>query len=75
MGQGTYIYANGDTYTGGFKDGLFHGEGVLNKSNGEVQAGVWANGQFKSPAKVIPKVRPIDTGKPNSSSAKERRGG
>ena len=27
-GLGTYYFENGDTYTGGWKEGLFHGEGT-----------------------------------------------
>ena len=42
-GQGTYKYANGDVYTGAWKNGKPHGTGKLT-SGGEVYEGSFTNG-------------------------------
>ena len=34
-GEGTYLYQNGDVYTGQWKCNLKHGLGVLTRKNGE----------------------------------------
>ena len=34
-GKGTYLYQNGDVYTGQWKCNLKHGLGVLTRKNGE----------------------------------------
>ncbi|MCK4469881.1 MAG: hypothetical protein KAU60_16190, partial [Desulfobacterales bacterium] len=38
-GQGTFIYANGDKYTGQFKDGKMHGKGALTSHDGAKYVG------------------------------------
>ena len=40
----TENYANGDSYTGSFKDGLRHGEGTYTVANGLVYVGEFENG-------------------------------
>lgn len=45
-GPGTARAANGDSYTGMFKNGKYNGEGTLTKSNGDVQSGLWVDGQL-----------------------------
>jgi len=38
-GQGTFIYSNGDKYTGQFKDGKMNGKGTLISPDGEKYVG------------------------------------
>ena len=40
-GQGTMTFANGDTYTGGWKDGDRHGQGTMTYPNGDTHTGEW----------------------------------
>ena len=42
--NGTQIFENGDTYTGGFKDGKKHGRGILTSLNGRKYDGNWEAG-------------------------------
>lgn len=43
-GQGTFTYANGQTYTGSWKDGNRHGHGTITDKNGTViYNGEWVN--------------------------------
>jgi hypothetical protein len=44
MAEGTYRYANGDVYTGGLKDGLRDGNGVMSTPNGDRYEGMWRRG-------------------------------
>jgi hypothetical protein len=37
----TKVFANGDSYAGGWKDGLPHGEGRYTWADGSVYEGVW----------------------------------
>ena len=37
---------NGCKYIGGFKDGLFHGQGTMTWPDGTVQKGLWIDGEF-----------------------------
>lgn len=41
------VLENGTKYTGGFKNGLFHGKGVLQVGNGKVE-GEFENGRYKN---------------------------
>ena len=43
-GQGTYTFANGETYTGGFKDNQLTGEGTYTWPSGRTITGVFENG-------------------------------
>lgn len=45
-GQGNQTWANGDTYTGTFKDGLYNGEGKFSCTS-FVYEGMFENGQFE----------------------------
>jgi S1-C subfamily serine protease len=44
--EGTYTYASGNKYVGGYKNGLKHGRGILTFYNGDKYAGVWRNGKW-----------------------------
>ena len=48
--SGTYVYTNGDVYVGGWKDGKFHGHGIILYATGIKSAGYYVdgkkNGQF-----------------------------
>lgn len=41
-GKGTMVFSTGHKYTGGFKDGVRHGEGVLLMPGNRKIVGVWA---------------------------------
>ena len=43
-GQGTIVWAGGDTYTGQWKDGQYHGNGKITYANGGWSEGVFENG-------------------------------
>ena len=43
--QGTYVYTNGDTYEGGYYNGLKHGYGSAAWSNGSRYEGHWDSGR------------------------------
>ena len=40
------IYANGDSYEGGFKNDLPNGIGTLLRANGGEKKGVWKDGKL-----------------------------
>ncbi len=42
-GKGTYVWSNGDTYTGDFKKGKFNGTGTLKFADGSIYTGDWKN--------------------------------
>ena len=44
-GQGSYIYSDGSTYTGAFKDGLFKGQGTVTYADGATHTGAWQQGK------------------------------
>lgn len=46
-GRGTMVYSTGHTYTGGFKDGLRHGEGVMLLPGDRKIVGVWEDGELR----------------------------
>jgi hypothetical protein len=45
-GQGTMVYATGHKFTGGFKDGGRHGDGVLLMPGGRKIVGTWQNNEI-----------------------------
>ena len=44
-GEGTYVWADGSRYTGGFKKGLQHGHGSIAFRNGASYVGSWKQGK------------------------------
>ena len=46
-GKGTMVYSTGHKYTGGFKDGVRHGEGVLLMPGGRKIVGVWGDNAIR----------------------------
>ena len=46
-GKGTMVYSTGHKYTGGFKDGVRHGEGVLLMPGGRKMVGVWVDNAIR----------------------------
>jgi len=58
-GQGTYVWATGETYTGDWKEGKREGEGVfLYKMDGEeiIMAGIWEEDQYIGKKPPNPRV-------------------
>jgi hypothetical protein len=47
-GRGTLVFDTGHKYTGGFKDGLRHGAGVLLMPGGRKIVGVWEDNEIKT---------------------------
>ena len=45
-GQGTYIFADGSSYNGTWKDGLPEGPGTLKYIDGSKDEGKWAGGFY-----------------------------
>ena len=45
-GIGTYTYASGAKYVGGFQDDKYHGQGTYTFKNGTKQTGFFLNGSF-----------------------------
>ena len=45
-GQGVFVYANGNRYTGGFKAGKKHGRGIYVWANGNNCDGNWFEGKL-----------------------------
>lgn len=46
QGEGTFIWPNGNKYTGEWKQNQMHGEGMMWISDGTVQSGKFENGNF-----------------------------
>ena len=46
-GPGVMIFSTGHKFTGEFKDGMRHGEGVLLLPGGRKMVGVWENNEIK----------------------------
>jgi hypothetical protein len=46
-GKGTMVYATGHKFTGAFKDGVRHGDGVLLMPGGRKIVGVWENNEIR----------------------------
>jgi len=58
-GKGTYTWANGDIYTGQWRDGMRNGEGQLSikvMEKDSILDGLWENNQFLGPKPKPPKV-------------------
>ena len=47
-GKGTMAFSTGHEYTGEFKDGVRHGEGVMRMPGGRKIVGVWANNEIRT---------------------------
>tara|TARA_B110000438_G_C15738202_1_gene617232 strand:+ start:194 stop:520 length:327 start_codon:yes stop_codon:yes gene_type:complete len=45
-GFGTYISANGNKYVGEWKDDKKHGKETFTFTNGDVERGIWENGEL-----------------------------
>ena len=43
---GTYTYANGDKYVGGYKDDKMHGQGTYTYARGDKYVGEFKDGEF-----------------------------
>ena len=46
-GKGTMAYSTGHKYTGEFKDGVRHGEGIMLMPGGRKMVGVWVDNQIR----------------------------
>jgi hypothetical protein len=46
-GRGTMVFTTGHKYTGGFKDGVRHGDGVLLMPGGRKIVGVWVDNEIR----------------------------
>ena len=46
-GKGTMVFSTGHKYTGGFKDGVRHGEGVLLMPGNRKIVGVWVENEIR----------------------------
>ena len=44
-GQGTLTFADGETYTGAFRDGKANGQGTMTYAGGITYSGQWKDGQ------------------------------
>ncbi len=53
-GLGTYVYLSGDKYVGESADNLAHGRGYLQRSNGELQEGIWERDKLVRSVRVRP---------------------
>ena len=45
-GQGTYVFTDGSSYSGEWKDGFPEGSGTLKYINGSVDEGIWKGGLY-----------------------------
>ena len=52
-GQGTYVYPSGARYSGNFRNGKIHGDGILYFSNGNKYVGQWVNQYREGKGKMI----------------------
>lgn len=48
-GDGKATFINGNIYRGEFVNGEFNGEGILINSNGDIENGLWKDGELVSP--------------------------
>ena len=46
-GQGTYTFANGDTYVGEFSNNKFNGQGTYTKGSNKY-TGTWSDNEYKN---------------------------
>ena len=49
LGQGTFTWANGDTYVGEFLDSNRNGQGTKTDADGTVKKGIWKDGKLVEP--------------------------
>jgi hypothetical protein len=49
-----YFFANGDRYTGDFKDGLRTGKGTYTAADGRKREGIWGQNEFVRSDKLGP---------------------
>jgi len=47
-GKGTMVFATGHKYTGEFKDGVRHGEGIMQMPGGRKIVSVWVNNEIRT---------------------------
>ena len=79
-GKLTYLYYDGNeiNYIGEFKDGLYNGAGTLFDKNGEIESGIWKNGElvkkeeFKVPIEVKDEIFYKNKSNNNSETKKEK---
>jgi hypothetical protein len=45
-GRGTYVFSDGSSYNGEWKDGFPEGSGTLKYINGSVDEGIWQGGLY-----------------------------
>ena len=45
-GQGAYVFTDGSSYSGNWKDGFPEGSGTLKYINGSVDEGIWQGGLY-----------------------------
>eukprot|EP00614_Pseudopedinella_elastica_P033120 CAMPEP_0172636880 /NCGR_PEP_ID=MMETSP1068-20121228/206088_1 /TAXON_ID=35684 /ORGANISM="Pseudopedinella elastica, Strain CCMP716" /LENGTH=154 /DNA_ID=CAMNT_0013449403 /DNA_START=99 /DNA_END=563 /DNA_ORIENTATION=+ len=61
QGGGPFNYEAGFSYSGEWKDGLYHGRGTLLKKDGTVRAcGIWRHGKFSKVDWTGVRVQPVD---------------
>ena len=53
-GKGAARYAGGDSYVGGFLNGLRDGRGVLTRADGTLESGIWRADVLRAPDQVFP---------------------
>ena len=58
-GFGRQIWPNGRFYMGNFKNGIFHGQGMLGNPNGQFETGFYENGKLKKWRKIWDKSVPF----------------
>ena len=62
-GEGICIYANGDSYSGTWYGGKWHGNGeYMSESRGLYYAGEWVNGKMKGMGKIIHPDKTVEDG-------------
>ena len=52
-GYGTYQWSDGTIYAGGWKQGKFHGPGVLTYPDGSTLEGIWEDDSFVRETKSV----------------------
>jgi hypothetical protein len=60
--EGESHSVNGDKYSGSFRNGMFHGEGVLHRSDGSMYIGMFERGEFHGTGRLEVPVFPTFLG-------------